>query len=105
MKENYITLASLFCSLGFLSCIDESAPVATATVDATSRVEVFGGYTLELNPTIVFSADGKSGTYDNTANLSGYPAGQGIWQTSLTWTEESAWTLSSRPMRSRTGAL
>ena len=71
-------------SLGLLSCIDESAPVATATVDSTSAAEVFAGYTLELNPTIVFSSDGKSGTYDNTANHSGYPAGQGI-QVNITY--------------------
>ena len=84
MKKITLPLLLSFCSLGFLSCIDESAPVATATVDATSAAEVFGGYTLELNPTIVFSADGKSGTYDNTANLSGYPAGQGI-QVNITY--------------------
>ena len=73
-------------SLGLLSCIDESAPVATATVDSTSAAEVFGGYTLELNPTIVFSSDGKSGTYDNTANISGYPVGQGI-QVNITYVD------------------
>ena len=70
----------------FSSCIDESAPTAAATVDQTSAAEVFGGYTLELNPTIVFADDGKSGTYDNTANISGYPVGQGI-QVSITYVD------------------
>ncbi|MBT3636119.1 MAG: hypothetical protein HN531_04215 [Opitutae bacterium] len=68
---------SLF-SLGFLSCIDESAPVAVATVDSTSAADIFGGYTMELNPTIEFAPDGKSGTYDNSAKNSSFPAGEGI---------------------------
>jgi hypothetical protein len=71
-------------SLGLLSCIDESAPVATATVDATSAAEVFAGYTLELNPTILFDETGTKGTYTNAANDSGYPAGQGI-QVNITY--------------------
>ena len=72
-------------SLGFVSCIDESAPTAVATIDSTSDAkDVFGGYTLELNPTIVFDPDGESGTYDNTANHSGYPVGQGI-QVNITY--------------------
>jgi hypothetical protein len=62
----------------FFSCIDESAPTAVATVDSTSAAEIFGGYTLDLNPTIVFSADGLTGTYDNSANDSGFPAGTNI---------------------------
>jgi hypothetical protein len=49
-----------------------------AAVDSTSAAEVFGGYTLDLNPTIVFSADGKTGTYDNSANDSGFPSGTSI---------------------------
>jgi hypothetical protein len=74
-------------SLGFLSCIDESAPTAVAAVDSTSAAEVFGGYTLDLNPTIVFSADGRSGTYTNANNDSGFPAdvdGKGI-QVNITY--------------------
>ena len=62
----------------FSSCIDESTPTAVATVDSTSAAEVFGGYTLDLNPTIVFAADGLTGTYDNSANDSGFPAGTNI---------------------------
>jgi hypothetical protein len=68
---------SLF-SLGFLSCIDESAPTSVATVDSSSAAEVFGGYTLGLNPTITFDSDGHAGTYSNLANDSGFPVGRDI---------------------------
>jgi hypothetical protein len=69
---------SLF-SLGFLSCIDESAPTtAAATVDTVSAGEIFDGYTLDLNPTILFHTDGTKGTYNNSASDSGFPSGTSI---------------------------
>jgi hypothetical protein len=78
MNKILLPIILSLMSFGFLSCIDESAPTAVAAVDSTSAAEVFGGYTLDLNPTIVFSADGKTGTYDNSANDSGFPAGTNI---------------------------
>jgi hypothetical protein len=78
MVYKLLPYLSVFASFGLFSCIDESAPTAVAAVDSTSAAEVFGGYTLDLNPTIVFSADGKTGTYDNSANDSGFPAGTNI---------------------------
>ncbi len=87
MKKIILPLLFSLSSLGLLSCIDESAPVATATVDATSAAEVFAGYTLELNPTIVFDERGTTGTYTNTANDSGFPEdkdGNGI-QVNITY--------------------
>jgi hypothetical protein len=78
MVYKLLPYLSVFASFGLFSCIDESAPTAVAAVDSTSAAEVFGGYTLDLNPTIVFSADGLTGTYDNSANDSGFPAGTNI---------------------------
>lgn len=78
MKKIINSILLAIVPLFFLSCIDESAPTAVAAVDSTSAAEVFGGYTLDLNPTIVFAADGLTGTYNNSANDSGFPAGTNI---------------------------
>lgn len=78
MNKILLSLFLSLFSLGFLSCIDESAPTSVATVDSSSAAEVFGGYTLDLNPTITFDSDGHAGTYSNLANDSGFPAGRDI---------------------------
>jgi hypothetical protein len=78
MKKVINSILIAIVPMFFFSCIDESAPTVVAGVDSTSASEVFGGYTLDLNPTIVFAADGLTGTYNNSANDSGFPAGTNI---------------------------
>jgi hypothetical protein len=78
MKKSLNSILIVIVPMFFFSCIDESAPTAVATVDSTSAAEIFGGYTLDLNPTIVFDADGLTGTYNNSANDSGFPGGTNI---------------------------